>query len=61
MATIMAGPSRPKNWLHDGKTCEVLRSVTAEDADTFDVALAKSVVKLDDGSEIIVANIELIN
>jgi hypothetical protein len=59
MATIMS--SRVNTKPHDGKSCTPLRSITAEDGEAFDVLLAKTVVKLDDGTEVIVANIELIN
>ena len=59
MPTIMS--SRIQTKEHDGKTCEVERSVTHElDGETFDQALAKTVVTLDDGTEIVVANIELV-
>ncbi|MES2671634.1 MAG: hypothetical protein V4673_14620 [Pseudomonadota bacterium] len=53
--------SRPITKPLHGKICEPVRSVTPElDGEMFDVSLAKTVVKLDDGSETIVANIELI-
>lgn len=52
---------RPQTKDHHGKTCELVRSVTEEDGEAFDPALAKTVVTLDDdGKEVIVANIELI-
>lgn len=57
MPTIIS--SRAQTKPHDGKNCELVRSVTAEDGEAFDTALAKSVVKLDNGKEVTVANIEL--
>lgn len=51
--------SRHNTKAFDGKSCELVRSVTSEDGEAFDVALAKTVVKLEDGNEVIVANIEL--
>jgi hypothetical protein len=51
--------SRPQTKPHDGKICEPVRSITAADGEAFDVALAKTVVKLADGTEVVVANIEL--
>jgi hypothetical protein len=51
---------RPQTKLHHGKVCTVLRSVTVEDGEAFDVALAKSIVTLDgEKGEVTVANIEL--
>lgn len=57
MPTILS--SRPQTKPHDGKACDLVRSVTTDDGEAFDVALAKSVVKLADGTEVTVANIEL--
>lgn len=58
MPTIISNRVNTKQ--HDGKTCEVVRSITHElDGETFDTAIAKSVVKLDDGTDIVVQNIEL--
>jgi hypothetical protein len=57
MPTIIS--QRPQTKPHDGKSCEVLRSITADDGEAFDVALAKSVVKLADETQVTVANIEL--
>jgi hypothetical protein len=58
MPTIVS--SRAQTKAHDGKNCEVMRSLTPEeDGEAFDMMLAKSIVKLDDGSEVTVANIEL--
>jgi hypothetical protein len=57
MPTIIS--SRRNTKAHDGKACEVIRSVHEGDGEAFDTALAKSVVKLDDNTEVIVANIEL--
>jgi hypothetical protein len=58
MPTIIS--NRPQTKPHDGKTCTVVRSVTHDlDGEAFDVGIAKSVVKLEDGTEIVVTNIEL--
>lgn len=58
MPTIVS--TRPQTKANDGKTCEVLRSITEDDGEAFDVMIAKSVVKLDDGgTEVTVLNIEL--
>jgi hypothetical protein len=58
MPTITSNRIQTKD--HDGKHCEVERSITHElDGEAFDVAMAKSVVKLDDGTEVTVQNIEL--
>jgi hypothetical protein len=37
----------------------VVKSITIDDGEAFDVGLAKSQVKLDDGTLVTVANIEL--
>jgi hypothetical protein len=51
---------RPQTKPHHGKSCQLKRSVTLDDGEAFDVALAKTVVQLEDtDTEIIVANIEL--
>jgi hypothetical protein len=57
MPTIIS--SRRQTRPHDGKLCDLVRSVTEEDGEAFDTALAKTVVKLEDGCQVIVANIEL--
>lgn len=50
---------RPNTKAHDGARCTPVRSVVPEDGEAFDVAIAKTVVVLDDGKEVIVWNIEL--
>lgn len=57
MPTIMS--KRTQTEPHDGKACTLVRSITPEDGEAFDVMMAKSVVALDDGAEVIVQNIEL--
>ena len=57
MPTIVS--NRPNTKPHDGKICAPLRSVTIDDGEAFDVTIAKTVVQLEDGTQVIVQNIEL--
>jgi hypothetical protein len=58
MPTIIS--NRPQTQEHHGKLCHVVRSLTLElDGEAFDVAMAKSLVELEDTSRVVVQNIEL--
>jgi hypothetical protein len=52
--------TREKIVPHVGKTCERVRAVTPED-DLFDKKAAKTVVKLEDGTELTLFNDEIAN
>lgn len=57
MPTITSWRTITKKY--DGMACERVRAVTEEDGEVFDVSLAKTVVKLEDGTEVIVTNSEI--
>lgn len=59
MANVMADPLHPQAAPHNGKVVKRLRSVTQDDGEAFDVARAKTVCALDDGTEVILWNTEL--
>ncbi|HEX2653572.1 MAG TPA: hypothetical protein VHN11_07975 [Xanthobacteraceae bacterium] len=50
---------RTQTAKYDGQACERVRAVTEEDGEAFNPAIAKTVVKLEDGSEAIVLNDEI--
>lgn len=57
MSTIQS--TRPNTRAYHGEKCTRVRAVTEEDGEAFDVGIAKTVVKLDDGTEVIVHNHEI--
>ena len=58
MPTIVS--QRPQTKAYDGQRCTLVRSVTIADGEAFDVAVAKTVVLLEDGTtNVTVWNIEL--
>ena len=66
MATTTTAPApnviasmREQTAKHHGKRCTVVRSVTPEDGEAFDRNVAKSVVKLEDGTQVYVVNDEI--
>ena len=44
---------------HTGKACTPVRAVTVDDGEAFDPNVAKTVVKLDDGTEVVCLNDEI--
>jgi len=51
--------TREQTAPHDGKACERVRAVTLDDGEAWDKNLAKTVVRLEDGTEVIVINDEI--